>query len=319
MNRIVVIVALMCVAAFQMKAQESVEQAMKYAEEKVKQADKNPKNGKMQLWAADALNSNELGDKKDYDRALTYANRALEIAMEQPVLKDTLKGLSCYSLGMIYLGKQNTEDAMNYFEMAMDALEQELGKDDPLTNSTKLIFSYLTMNTNPIRGFPKIQEAFYYNSIAPQDKRIENMDEAYLLLETSLEMLVALYTNFFRYALPLVEYDGKKCLVVQTADWNMEKPLVGWLAPSFTRTEEENDNFEGDDTIFCDDNFNFFVSPEEDKGKRELKIYFKHFIRNPRKLEGNEGDSRLWFLPQETYNDLLTRFREFKAKQYQSD
>ena len=31
------------------------------------------------------------------------------------------------------------------------------------------------------------------------------------------------------------------------------------------------------------------------------------------KLEGNEGDARLWFLSEETYNDVLTKFREFKA------
>ena len=66
MKRIMTIVALMCAVAFQVNAQnEVVEKALKDAEEKVRLADKNQKNGKMQLQAAEALINDELGDKKD--------------------------------------------------------------------------------------------------------------------------------------------------------------------------------------------------------------------------------------------------------------
>ena len=315
MKKILMTFAAVLCCAMTLMAQESVEQALKAAEEKAKLADKHPKDGKMQLRAAEALVFNELGEKKDYDRALTYANRALKIALEQPTPTDTLKGLSYYTLAQIFMAKQSNENAMDYFEMAMDAFEQELGKDDALTNGTKLIYSYLTLKNQPFRAFPKILEAFYYNSIAPKDKRIENMDEANILLEMALEMLVADYTIMFRHALPMIEYNGKKCLVVQSSDWNMERPLVGWLVPNFMRTEEENDEFDGDETILCDDDYQFFVVSEEDKEKRTLVFNFKHYIRNPRKLESNEGEARIWFLNQETYNQVLTKFREFKAKQ----
>ena len=96
------IVALMCAVAFQMNAQTTnVEKLQKEIEQKVKQADKNPKNGKMQYQAAMALINNELEEKKDFDRALTYANRALKIAREHPAPQDTLLGLSCMSLGFL--------------------------------------------------------------------------------------------------------------------------------------------------------------------------------------------------------------------------
>ena len=75
-KRILTIVALMCAVTFQMNAQMTVEQALKSAEQKAKQADKNPKNGKKQYEAAMMFINDELGEKKDYDRALTYANRA---------------------------------------------------------------------------------------------------------------------------------------------------------------------------------------------------------------------------------------------------
>ena len=314
MKRIMTIMALVCAVAFQANAQESVEQALKNAEAKVKLADKHPKDGKMQLRAAEALVIDKLGEKKDYDRALTYANRALKIAEEQPVPTDTLKGLACYAIGQIFMGKGNNENAVDYFEKAMDAFEEELGKEDPLTNGTKLIYSFImVMNGQVFRAFPMMQEAFYYNSIAPQDKRIENMDEANIMMEMALELLISSYTQFFRYALPLFEYEGKKCLVVQSQDWNIEQPLVGWLVPSTLRTEAEKENFEGNETILCDENLQFVVVPEEDKDKRTLTVNFKHFLRNPRRLVGNEGDARLWFLSEETYNDVLTKFREFKA------
>ena len=314
MKRFMTIMALMCAVAFQANAQESVEKSLKAAEERVKLADKHPKDGKMQIRAAEALLIDELGEKKDYDRALTYANRALKIAMEQPVPTDTLKGLACYTIGQIFLGKGSNENAADYFEMAMDAFEEELGKEDPLTNGTKFIYSYrMIMNGQPFRAFPMIQEAFYYNSIAPQDKRIENMDEANIAMEMALELLIASYTKLYRYTLPMIEYEGKKYLVVQGTDWNMEQSLVGWLVPSTLRTKEENEAFKGNETILCDDKLQFIVVPKENKDKCTLTINFKHFLRQPRKLEGNESNARLWFMSQDSYNQVLTKFLEFKA------
>ena len=314
MKKIVMTLAAVLCSAMTLMAQESVEQALKSAEEKVKLADKNPKDGKKQLRAAEALLNDELGEKKDYDRALTYANRALKIAMEQPVPTDTLKGLSYYAIGQIFIGKGSNENAADYFEMAMDAFEEELGKEDPLTNGTKFIYSYMMiMNGQLFRAFPKIQEAFYNNSIAPQDKRIENMDDANIAMEMAVELLIASYTKLYRYALPMIEFEGKKYLVVQGTDWNIEQPLVGWLVPSTLRSESENEAFKGNETILCDDNLQFKVLSKEEKEKCPFVVNFKHFLRNPRRLESNESDARLWFLQEDAYNQVLTKFRVFKA------
>ena len=67
---------LCCMVTTVVSAQNTPEQALKQAEQKAKLADKNLKNGKMQLEAAYAFINDELGEKKDLDRALTYANRA---------------------------------------------------------------------------------------------------------------------------------------------------------------------------------------------------------------------------------------------------
>lgn len=311
-KRILTIVALMCAVAFCANAQNSVEQALKLVEKKVKLADKHPKNGKMQYEAAMAFINNELGEQKDYDRALTYANRALKIAREHPAPQDTLQGLTYMGLGLIYLGKGEYENANDFFEMSVDALEVELGRDDPVTNGTKLVYAVMMMGPQPIRGFSKVQEAMVDNSLAPKNKRIDNMDEANILLEMALEVLIAEQTKYFRYALPMIFIDGKRYFVVQTSDWNMERPLVGWKLQSLMRTKEENETFKGDETIICDDDFQFTVLSEEEKEKREMTFHFGHKILNPRKLETNEGDARIWFLNPAAYDNLLAKFRDYK-------
>ena len=135
-------VVLCCAMTTTVHAQDKVEQALKLAEQKAKFADENVENGKVQYEAAISFISDDLGEKKDLDRALTYANRALKIAQEHPAPQDTLKGLTCYALGMIYMWKQSWENSFDFMQMAMDAFQEELGRYDPVTNGTKLIYGY---------------------------------------------------------------------------------------------------------------------------------------------------------------------------------
>ena len=315
MKRIMTIVALMCAVAFQANAQnEVVEKALKDAEKKVRLADKHPKNGKMQLEAATAFINDELGDKKDFDRAMIYAERALKIAEEQTVLKDTLLGLSYYNLTMIYMAKTDWPNIFNYGEKTMDAFEKELGRYSPLTNGTKLIFGMLMMGAEPVRAFPWIQEAFYDNSLAPEDQRIENMDEANILQELALEFLIADHTKRFRYALPSIPSEGKKLVIVQNDDWNMESPLVGWMVPGLTESDAKEETSKGNDVLLCDENFKITVLPQSEKGKLNLNFNFRQKINFPRQLESNEGDARLWFMTPEGYDKILTAYREFKKE-----
>ena len=128
----------------------------------------------------------------------------------------------------------------------------------------------------------------------------------------SLEMLIAEHTKRFRYALPVFFKDGKRYFVVQTAFWNMERPLVGWQVQNELATDEERENAK-DDLILCDDQFQFFSVPKEEKDKYEFIFHFNHRVWNPRKLEGQEGDSRIFFLNPDSYNKMLEGFRAFKT------
>jgi len=305
---------LCCAMTTTVDAQDKIEQALKQAEQKAKLADENVENGKMQYEAAVSFISDDLGEKKDLDRALTYANRAFKISQEHPAPQDTLKGLSCYALANIYMMKQSWENSFDFMLMAGDAFQEELGEYDPVTNGTKLVFGSIMARAQPLRAFPMIQEAFINNSMAPQNKRIENMDRAYLVQSQVLEMLIAEYTKRMSRAVPMVKRDDKSYLVVQTKDWNMERPLVGWMVPAMLRTEAENKAFKGDDFIICDEDLKLIVVPEEEKDQYRMSVNFIHTIQNPRQLQITDDGGGVLFLNEQSYNDILNKYRELKSK-----
>ena len=315
------IVALMCAVAFQMNAQTTnVEKLQKEIEQKVKQADKHPKDGKMQLKAALAILNDSLDEKRDLDRALTYANRALKIAQEHPAPQDTLLGLTCEALSIIYMGKQDMEKSMDFSEKAMDAFEVELGRLDPVTNGNKLIYGMMMlMSSQPSRSFSKIMEAIYDNERAPQDKRIQNMGEATIALELALEMLISDQVQRYRYALPMIYIDGKKYYILETGFWNMERPIVGWIAKEMMASDAKDDAakddvVKDDDTILLGEDGEFKVLPEADEDERKLMFNFHYNKLERNILTFNDGDARILSLDQDTYNDILAKYRDFKSK-----
>ena len=311
MKKILMTLAAVLCCAMATMAQNTPEQMLKEAEAKAKLADKNPKNAKMQLAAAGAFIYDELGDKKDFDRALIYANRALKLSQEHPAPQDTLQGNTCLALGLIYMGKQDMETAVDFFQKATDGFQTELGRYDPVTIGTKFLYGWMMMQSQPFRGFPMIQEAMVDNSFAPNDKRIENMEEANIALEFALEMIIAEHTKRYRYAVPVIYIDSTMYYIVQTADWNLERPLVGWMVPSMLGADKSDDEVH-DPAIIADDMGRFRVLSEEERKKSPLIFNFRHFVSNPKHIEYNKGDSRLLFLQPEGYNRLLSDYRKFK-------
>ena len=316
MKRYFTIIMLICAMALHIHAQEdSVAIALKEAEQKAKLADKNPNDGKLQYEAGVAFFNGLLKDKRNYDLALQYLERAQKIAEAQTIMKDTLLGLTYLGLGTTYLEKQDFEKGVPYMDKASDAFEQELGKYDPLTNCSKLISSMMMMGPRTFYAFPKMLEAFVNNDLAPENKRIENIAEANILLEIATEMFIAAQTKMFRYALPLITFNGKRCLVIQTSDWNIERPLVGWMVPSMLDADEENDTINRDPNLLFDDNGQIIAMTEEERKQKNLVFNFRYLARNPRRLVSNEGDSRIWFMSPEDYGKVLAAYREYKKKE----
>ena len=290
--------AILCCATSVVNAQSSVEDLLKSAEQKAKLADKNPENGKMQYQAAMAFIADGLGQKKDFDRAQTYAYRAYQIAQDHPAPQDTLKGLSCNALSLIYMGKQSWDIAYDFMDLTMDAFEEELGKSNPATNGIKLTYGNLMLKAQT----------------APMSQHINNMNQAGIVQEMSIEMYIAEMSKRYHNCIPRIYVDCKPYYIVQTPDWNIERPLVGWMVSGLLRPESEKAAaYQASPIIVCDENYQFTVVPMEEKDKYGLDYYFTHQLANPHYLDFRDCSAGIIFFNPVNFDRIITKYREFKA------
>lgn len=318
MKRIIMAVfALICIA-ISLKAQSDVEKIKKEAEAKVKLADDNPNNARMQYDAASALASDELiKERADLDRAKKYASRAVDIALKEPVLKDTTLALSYDLLGDLFFREQSMENTLDFWELAIDAYEKELGRYDPVTIKYKLVYSnYIVLFDSPHKGFSLLLEAFNDNEKAPEHNRVVNMDKATLMFEIALEYLIAEQTERFRYALPEIMYEGERYIIVQTQDWNMESPLVGWFTSKMLEEYgwPPKDDRDADFVIMNEETGEFRLIGKDDENRPQLDTGMGYYRSDPRKISFKEDSSYLKFFSKSIYDQIKDKYLEFKSK-----
>lgn len=316
MKRIVTIVALTCAVAFQVSAQNTVEENKKVAEQTVKLADANPTDGQKQYAAATALVGMAVNTDGQYDRAISYAHKALEIARAQKEQKDTLLANTYSLLSNIYLMQGSVDNACDFMELSVDATEEQLGRYDPATiyNRLKTGLTLMSIYPDTRRGFLNVMQAFYDNDKAPVNKRIKNMEQLNIQFSMAMEQMLTAYANGNRYAVPVVMMDGEKYFLVQTRDWHIGQPLANWLSPNMLRSEDERLAHRGENIILMNDKVEFRRLTKEEG--QNLPMVFPQFMLNPnsREVEIAPGASYLWFLQPETYNETVKRFEEFVNK-----
>ena len=316
MKRIVTIVALTCAVAFQVSAQNTVEENKKVAEQTVKLADANPTDGQKQYAAATALVGMAVNTDGQYDRAISYAHKALEIAKAHKERKDTLLANTYSLLSNIYLMQGSVDNACDFMELSVDATEEQLGRYDPATiyNRLKTGLTLMSIYPDTRRGVLNVMQAFYDNDKAPVNKRIKNMEQLNIQFSMAMEQMLTAYANGNRYAVPVVMMDGEKYFLVQTRDWHIGQPLANWLSPNMLRSEDERLAHRGENIILMNDKVEFRRLTKEEG--QNLPMVFPQFMLNPnsREVEIAPGASYLWFLQPETYNETVKRFEEFVNK-----
>ena len=314
MKRLMITMALIGAIAFNANAQSNVENLLKAAEKAVLLADQNPQDGQKQLAAARALAKDSLGDKRDLDRSMTYANKALAIAKAQPELKDTLLGNSCLLLGRLYIDKKDVANGFDYIEMGIDAYERELGKYNPATNGTKVVYSYYLVGADPRRAFPFVLEAFYNNEKAPEDLKIKNMDWAVLALSIATEYLLADYDLRFKNVVPMVTFEGERYLVLQLSDWHVGTPFTKWLAPALIRHQNGDTSIHGDIILLNDQTGEMRRITPEYKNRVNIDINFRFDVKNPRELLLHESNAYILNFPQDQYDKFIEMYNQFINK-----
>ena len=330
MKRIVTIVALTCAVAFQVNAQNTVEENKKMvstnlqmvstnlqmAEQTVKLADANPTDGQKQYAAATALVGVAVNTDGQYDRAISYAHKALEIAKAQKEQKDTLLANTYSLLGNIYLMQGSVDNACDFMELSVDAAQEQLGRYDAVTIYSRLKTGLTLISIYPDtrRGFLHVLQAFYDNDKAPVNKRIKNMDQFNIRHNLAMEQMLTAYTNANRYAVPVFMMDGEKYYIVQTRDWHIGQPLVNWLSPNMLRSQEEREAHMGENIVIMNDKGEFRRLSKEEGQKALLETPNFWINTNSRELETAPSAGYLWYLQPQVYNDTIKRFEEFINK-----
>ena len=331
MKRIVTIVALTCAVAFQVNAQNTVEENKKMvstnlqmvstnlqmvstnlqmvstnlqmvstnlqmAEQTVKLADANPTDGQKQYAAASALVGVAVNTDGQYDRAISYAHKALEIAKAQKEQKDTLLANTYSLLSNIYMLQGSVDNGCDFMELAVDAIEEQLGRYDAATIYSRLKTGLTLISIYPDtrRGFLHVMQAFYDNDKAP--------------------FMLTAYANGNRYAVPVVMVDGEKYYMVQTRDWHIGQPLANWLSPNMLRSEEERLAHRGENIVLMNDKGEFRRLSKEESQKVTLETPGFMLNANSREIETAPSASYLWYLQPQVYNDTVKRFEEFIKK-----
>ena len=323
MKRIVTIVALTCAVAFQVNAQNTVEENKKMvstnlqmAEQTVKLADANPTDGQKQYAAATALVGIAVNTDGQYDRAISYAHKAIEIAKAQKEQKDTLLANTYSLLSNIYLMQGSVDNGCDFMELSVDAAEEELGRYDPVTiyNRLKTGLTLISIYPDTRRGFLQVMQAFYDNDKAPVNKRIKNMDQFNIRFSVAMEQMMTAYANGNRYAIPVVMKDGEKYYMVQTRDWHIGQPLANWLSPNMLRSEDERLAHRGENIVLMNDKGEFRRLSKEEGQKVLLET--PSFMLNiySREIETAPSATYLWYLQPQVYNDTVKRFEEFINK-----
>lgn len=313
MKKIATLLVFLGTTTCHVMAQEiNIDSLLKVADEAVKVADKNPKDGLKQIYAAEALTNYALNDKRDFGRAEIYTNRALDIAKKQKVLKDTLLGKTYTMMANTNLAEGSYSNACDYYEMAIDAYEKELGRYSPSTIYARLVGGRIIMLVEPDmrRGFIHLLKAFFDNETAPGGKPITNLDYLNSYFSLAMEQMIAAHTSSQRFGVPIVQKDQKTYMIVQTRDWHIGQPLVNWLAPNMLRSQEERDAHLGEDIIIADNGKLIALTKEEGKNIRfdlpsfQLKGQSHELTISP--------GSFILYLDPDSYKKILHDYEELK-------
>ena len=308
--------AILCCATTVVNAQNTVEENVKIAEQTVKLAEANPTDGQKQYAAAAALMGVAVNTDGQYDRAISYAHKALEIDKAQKDRKDTLLANTYSLLSNIYMLQGSVDNACDFMELSVDAAEEQLGRYDAGTiyNRLKTGLTLISIYPDTRRGFLHVMQAFYDNDKAPINNRIKNMDQFTIRFNLAMEQMLTAYANGNRYALPVVTMDGEKYYMVQTRDWHIGQPLANWLSPNMLRSQEEREAHKGENIVLMNDKGEFRRLSKEEGQKVALETPSFMFNATSREIVTAPNATYLWYLQPQIYNDTVKRFEEFINK-----
>ena len=225
-------------------AQEA-ESPVKKGERLAKAADDAPQDWKKQFDAAEFyLNESKITPNPVL--AEKYATRALEIAKNQTVKRDTILGKSLELLSSLGMYNKNFEQVIGYYDQAIRAYVDELGYKNAaippriafLASIKWMLYSSGGYAYGDVDAVRSLREAMILNNQLPEGQRAEGMENTETIFALSHETLMAEHKQLMKDKVWLWtdQADGKTYTILAFDDWTVEQP-AGFLATMFVDSQ----------------------------------------------------------------------------------
>ena len=227
MKKIILFAAFVCFAALSVSAQtEEKESKIEKMLRLTKTANENPTDWKAQLEAGHFLLDKENG-MYNQSQAEKYYERLYHLATDyNKEIPDSVIRETGIMLMTVATDKKNLDKALFYIDAMIHA--QRAGVD--ISDDYMTYFAFWGM-MNSMGKEDRVKSLSYIMNLREKlsQNKTPGIEYTDVLTTVLFERLIAQYRDMFGDKLVEMTLDGKKYIMISKGDWNIEKPLVGWM------------------------------------------------------------------------------------------
>lgn len=227
MKKFFLFAAFVCFAALSVSAQtEEQESKIEKMLRLTKTANENPTDWKAQLEAGHFLLDKENG-MYNQSQAEKYYERLYHLATDyNKEIPDSVIRESGIMLMTVATDKKNLDKALFYIDAMIHA--QRAGVD--ISDDYMTYFAFWGM-MNSMGKEDRVKSLSYIMNLREKlsQNKTPGIEYTDVLTTVLFERLIAQYRDMFGDKLVEMTLDGKKYIMISKGDWNIEKPLVGWM------------------------------------------------------------------------------------------
>ena len=280
MRKFFFMAAFVCIAALNVNAQtEEPETKVQKFFRLTKTADENPTDWKAQLEAGHFLLDKENG-MYNQSQAGKYYERLYHLATDyNKEIPDSVILEAGTMLMTIATDKKNMDKTLFYIDEMSRAQKVGVNISDVYMNTFDFWGMIYSMGKEDIVRSLAYMMNFRERMAKNNTPGIEYTDVFTTIL---FERLIGKYRDMFGDKLMELTFDGKKYIVISKGDWNIEKPLVGWMqgeAGSQTVVYGEDGKVYDDKHGYSEYSFNYDkngVAPKEGVNMRLITVTPEH-------------------------------------------
>ena len=234
MKKMILFATFVCFAALNANAQtEEPESKIAKMLRLTKTADENPADWEAQIEAGHFLLDKENGIYNQ-SQAEKYYERIYHLAADyNKEIPDSVFREAGFMLMTVATDKKNVDKALFYIDEMIRANNVGVDIKDEYLNSLAFWGMIYSMGKEEMARSLAYMMDFRNRLTQNNTPGIEYTDVFTAIL---FERLIEKYTDMFSGKVIELTFDGKKYIVISKGDWNIEKPLVGWMQ----QTEEKS-------------------------------------------------------------------------------